>query len=118
MSQWLSAADKVYMLEQKQLMLIVENVGRRLSPCPRLYDEILNVWRKALLFMDKIVSGVAQSIESPEEFLGLSSWHLYPNLTVLGQETKHINQNDALIPAGGIVTIGMEVCGNQKERGV
>ncbi|PVH72456.1 hypothetical protein DL98DRAFT_553136 [Cadophora sp. DSE1049] len=67
---WLSAADKAKLLQQKQLMLVIDNIGIQIRAFPRLYDSVLNVWIKALETMEKLVSGIAQSVESPEILLG------------------------------------------------
>lgn len=47
--------------------------------------------------MEYLASGVAQSIDTPEILLGLTSWHLFPDMVVLGDETKHVLQNDNMI---------------------
>lgn len=39
--------------------------------------------------------------------LGLSSWHLYPDLLVLTESAKTVNFQDQLISPGGILTIGL-----------
>ncbi|KAJ4295112.1 hypothetical protein N0V90_007121 [Kalmusia sp. IMI 367209] len=111
---WLHAADKVFVVQQKQLMLIIDNIERTLTLTDKLYDSILQIWCNTLSFMEKVASGMALSIESPEIFLGLSSWHLYPDITVLGKEVKQVTQRDALIPLGSVITIGMQSSENQK----
>jgi len=68
--------------------------------------------------MENLVSGIAQSIESPEMLLGLTSWHLYPDLAVLEEENKHVVQCDELVPKGGLVTIGLRGCKTRNESGI
>lgn len=58
------------------------------------------------------------SAESPGVFLGLASWHLYPDLTVFGSETKHVSQKDSLIPAAAVVTIGMQASPSREGHGL
>lgn len=47
--------------------------------------------------VDKIVAGVAQRVENPEVLLGLSAWHIYPDMAFLGRETTIIEQKDKLV---------------------
>lgn len=88
-------------------MLILDNINLRVGSFPRLYDSVMDVWIKSLTTMENIVSGVAQSIENPGVLLGLSAWHLYPDMVILDEQTTHIIQKDETIKGGGLVTIGM-----------
>jgi hypothetical protein len=102
--QWIQAADKAFIVQQTQLMLIIDNVDRSLKSSDNLYSNILDVWRKNLIFTGKIATGMALSVEV---LLGLSSWHLYPDMAVLAEETKHVGQKGSLIPTGAVVTVGL-----------
>ena len=88
-------------------MLIVENVGLPITSGAKVYDNVMEVWTKALTAVDKLVSGMAQNIQSSEVLLGLSAWHLYPDMCVLGKETTHVQQGDNLVKQGGLMTIGV-----------
>ncbi|KAH7378517.1 hypothetical protein BKA64DRAFT_244287 [Cadophora sp. MPI-SDFR-AT-0126] len=57
--------------------------------------------------MDKIVSGMPHSVEHPELMLALSSWHLYSDMIILHGKVKTVWQNDPLVIAGGIITLGL-----------
>ena len=103
-------------------MLIIDNLNFTMPSKPTLYDEVMNVWTKAMLLLDKLVSGVAQHVISGEALLGLCAWHLYPDMCVFGSTMKTpmtvINQNDALVPKGGILTIGFHHENNKAETGI
>jgi hypothetical protein len=88
-------------------MLIINNIDRSLKSSDNLYTNVHDAWCNAMTFMDKIASGMALSIETPDVLLGLSSWHLYPDMAVLPGETKHVSQNDSLVPTGAVVTDGL-----------
>jgi hypothetical protein len=57
--------------------------------------------------LDKLIAGIPQSIENPEILLGLSSWHLYPDMVIIHDKAKPVNQEDRLVAPGGIMTIGL-----------
>ena len=85
---------------------------------PRVYDSVLEVWMKSMVAMDNLVSGVAQQIQNPAVLLGLSSWHLYPDISFLGRELTHVQQNDDLVSPGGLVTIGFQNVDSEHEKGI
>lgn len=58
--------------------------------------------------MDNLIAGLPQSVHIGAPLLGLSSWHLYPDMLVLGNTTKDVKQNDALIAPGGLITVGLQ----------
>ena len=92
---------------QKQLMLIIDNVRMPMPGKPTVYEEVINVWTKSLQLIENLVSGTAQSIRTGEALLGLSAWHIYPDLCVLGRETSLVEQKDILVENGGIATVGL-----------
>jgi hypothetical protein len=57
--------------------------------------------------LDKLIAGIPQSIENPEILLGLSSWHLYPDMAIIHGKARLVNQEDRLVAPGGIMTIGL-----------
>lgn len=88
-------------------MLIVENVGLPITSGAKVYDNVMEVWTKALTTVDKLVSGMAQNIQSSDVLLGLSAWHLYPDMCILGKDTTRVQQGDNLVRQGGLVTFGV-----------
>lgn len=49
------------------------------------------------------------NVRKPVHFLlGLSAWHPYPDMIVHGKVKKETRQADPHIPAGGILTLGLE----------
>lgn len=99
-------------------MLIVDNIGLPIHSHPQLYESVLDVWKKAMLTVDKLVSGVAQRIEDPEVLVSLSAWHIYPDVAFLGRETTVVEQNDKLVQKGGLITVGMQSTNPEKDRGI
>ena len=40
--------------------------------------------------MDNLLQGMPQSVQDGAALLGLSSWHIYPDMVVVGETTKEI----------------------------
>ncbi|KAJ5769163.1 hypothetical protein N7520_003722 [Penicillium odoratum] len=114
---WLQVADQARKKEQVQAQLIVNNLSlavkshaesdQSFATKTNSYDSVLLNVNRALTTLDKLTKGEPQRITDGGILLGLISWHLYPDLVVLGSSTKEIQQRDPLIKAGGIVTISI-----------
>ncbi|KAI9658356.1 MAG: hypothetical protein M1821_002489 [Bathelium mastoideum] len=115
---WIRIADKAMEKQQKQLTLIIENIGLSIPSRPQVYDSVMLTWRKSLSTMEHLVSGVAQRVQTPEALLGLSSWHIYPDLIVLGADTIFVEQDDTLVQKGGVVTLGMRSANSENDVGI
>ncbi|KAL9074661.1 MAG: hypothetical protein Q9157_004290 [Trypethelium eluteriae] len=115
---WLRIADRAMQKQQTQLMLIIENIGLSISSRPKVYDSVMLAWTKSLHTMEHLVSGVAQRVQIPEALLGLSSWHVYPDMIVLGEETISIQQNDTNVQKGGVLTLGMQSPSSDNDVGI
>lgn len=110
---WLRASDEAMSFKQKQLMLILNNIGLPVNKKPTVYHSVIDAWKGSLHAMDSLVRGLPQSIQDGSILLGLSSWHLYPELLVLGDCNTDVKFKDELIAPGGLLTIGLNV----KSRG-
>ena len=106
--QWLRTADVAMRTQQTQLMLIVENMNLRVVNKSTVYEDVINVWHKNLKMVESLVSGSAQGVQSGETLLGLSAWHIYPDICALGQKTTMVYQRDSLVQDGGLVMIGLD----------
>ena len=71
-----------------------------------------------MITVNRLVSGVAQSVCSGESLLGLSAWHLYPDIVFLGREPTNIQQRDELVKKGGLVTIGLRDSTSSQTPGI
>ncbi|RYP47080.1 hypothetical protein DL768_006807 [Monosporascus sp. mg162] len=108
---WLQAGDRAMESKQKQLMLIVNNVDVPVSTDPVLLQNVRGVWESSMVAIDKLIQGMAQSVESGAVLLGLTSWHIYPDILVLGKSPTpvQVKQRDALVSPGGILTVGLHI---------
>lgn len=106
---WLRVADSAMASRQIQLRLIIDNLRLPVNTKHNTYENIIQAWTSAMVQMEKLLEGVPLlRLQSGDICLGLSSWHLYPNMVHLSSESKTIEQNDPLFRGGGIVTLGLE----------
>ncbi|KAI1383641.1 uncharacterized protein F4822DRAFT_83596 [Hypoxylon trugodes] len=105
---WLRIADAEKSLPQKQLLLIIENLSRKVNSKPSVYHSVMKAWISGLEGMESLLQNSPMGMQTGDLLLALSSWHLYPDLNILGPATKVIHQRDPLVPPSGILTIGME----------
>ncbi|KAF2187672.1 hypothetical protein K469DRAFT_568624 [Zopfia rhizophila CBS 207.26] len=105
---WLRTADSIKIKEQKQLMLILDNLGRPVNEDIRVYSSVISAWRSSLMIMEKLVRGIPQAVENNgEAMLGLASWHIYPDMVVLGSQQPDLRMNDNVVTPGGVLTVGL-----------
>ncbi|KAM5346222.1 hypothetical protein ACJ41O_009227 [Fusarium nematophilum] len=95
---WLQVADDVQLRQQKQLMLIINNIHLPVNTGGSTYDRV------------RVANGAT--------LMGVSSWHLYPDLLVLGERISPIHFKDELIPNMGQLTIGIESTGPEQRHGI
>lgn len=105
---WLQTADEVKQLQQTQFMLIINNLQLPVSNNMSVYQSVIESAKIALLSMENLLNGAAQRVQNGAFLLGLSTWHIYPDMVVHGSTTKSIKQDDRLVPEGGIITLGLQ----------
>ena len=105
-------------VKQTQLLLIIENLNIPVNKDIKVYTSVMEAWTTALTTMDKLVDGINHSVHNGAVLLGLSAWHLYPDLIVLGKSTANTKQNDPLVVPSGVVTLGLQGAEPENSRGV
>ncbi|MCJ1371758.1 hypothetical protein MMC20_002977 [Loxospora ochrophaea] len=117
---WLRAADEVELVrtKQKQLMLILDNIRIPVNNKLQVYRSVMEAWKTALSTMDNIIGGASYSIQDGAVLLALSSWHLFPDMIVLGSTNTEVKQRDSLIHPGGVLTIGLQSVENKGAKGI
>lgn len=103
---WLEIADKARMKQQKQLKLLVDNSGIPVNQASTAYRSVMDAWTTALSTVEKLLEGVPQSINDGAVILALTSWHIFPDMFVIGAGSTIIQQNDPLYPKGTVITLG------------
>lgn len=115
---WLRIADTAKRLQQKQLLLIIGNIEAFVNSKPVLYDSVIKAWTTSLTGMEELLNGSPLDMRSGDLPLALTSWHLYPDLNVVGPATKVVHQKDTLVPQSGILTIGLQGPRNFESSGL
>lgn len=106
---WLRTADTVHLKQHTQLRLIMENIQVNVNTKAKTYESVLEAWISAITAADNLIKGVAQKTHTGAVLLGLSAWHLYPDLLTYSSEFQEVRQKDPLFGAGGLLTVGLEV---------
>ena len=110
---WLQTADALKATELIQLRLIIGNIDAPVNNTPGTYDSVMEAWTASMQVADNLIAGVAQSVYNGGALLGLTAWHLYPDMSVYssgmsgGSPEKEIRQGGPLINPGGILTVGL-----------
>ena len=58
--------------------------------------------------VDNLVVGVPSGIHEGAALVGLSSWHLCPDMIVLQPKGREIHQSDPLVCPGGLLPVGLQ----------
>jgi hypothetical protein len=118
---WLQNADIAMGKRQLQFMLIVNNLNKPVNTKQEVYSNVLHSWKSAMITADTLIQGVPQVAQDGASLLGLSSWHLYPDMLVLsatGGMAKEVQQQDSFVKKGGILTLGLESISPSLKGGV
>lgn len=135
---WLRRADNVKQVQQTQLMLVCNNIDLPVNLKLDVYDNVIAGWTDSLRGMESLLSGLPQRVQDGSLLLSLSSWHIYPNMTVskhcpvcphksqsrvliyslqiLGKAS--VKQNDCLVPDVADIILNMESSPAHVSRGV
>jgi hypothetical protein len=101
---WLHTADSAKRLQQIQLMLIMSNISMPVNSSNEPYESVMKAWISAMEAMEHLVQGMPQRVQDGTILLAISSWHLYPNMHILVDQPKEVDQKDPLMN-GALVTI-------------
>jgi len=104
---WLRVADAAKCLQQKQLMLILENVQIPVNKKTETYSSVISAWKNALVQMEGLLNGVSQEAQGGDIILALSAWHLFPNLMVVAPRPTPVDQHDPIFDYHTVLTIGL-----------
>lgn len=115
---WILSADEVKQYEQVQLKLITKNVGLSVNSSGNTYKNVTEAWTTAMISLEKLINGMPQSISKGAVLLGLSAWHIFPDLNIVGEKNASVLFRDALVAPGGIITIGLQNINENDDNGV
>ncbi|KAL8789433.1 MAG: hypothetical protein Q9213_001190 [Squamulea squamosa] len=114
---WLLSADENQKFRLTQLRLIIKDSGLLVSSFGNTYDSVIDVWTTAMKTLQDLILGRPQRISKGALLIGLSCWHIFPDLNVVGP-LIHVKFNDELVDKGGIVTLGLQSASTDNDPGV
>jgi hypothetical protein len=102
-------------------MLIINNVNMPVNqgtPNFGTYARVVEAWRTAVEALEKLLQGQPQRLAKGSVLLGLASWHLYPDLLVLGEHVTKVDFKDPISEDCAQLTIGLWNPDHDKDEGV
>ncbi|KAK8108843.1 hypothetical protein PG984_014644 [Apiospora sp. TS-2023a] len=118
---WLHTADTSRQRQYKQFLLIVNNLSIAIhQPNISLYQDVINVWKLALVATEGLISGTPHAVRDGPVLLGISAWHIFPDMLVLNGPTGNMNisMEDILVRPGGVLTLGISDPARRENQGV
>jgi len=115
---WLQSADRDKGLQHLQTKLIIDNINIPVNTREKVYSGVIRAWKAAMTMTEDLLTGQPQRVQDGAILLGLSAWHLYPDILVLGNNTVHVKQKDTLFPKEAILTVGLASRDSDDNNGV
>ena len=84
---WLRFADRAHDEQQTKLKLVIDEIQRPIATKSTLYESVIEAWTVALSGMEELLKGASQGVSHSGLIVALSSWHLYPDLSVSMSQT-------------------------------
>lgn len=88
-------------------MLILDNINVPVNNENDLFRSVTTAWFTALRAIENLVKGVPQQVQDGAALLGMSPWHLYPDMVILGV-TADVKQQDPLLLSSALLTLGLQ----------
>ncbi|KAI1320519.1 hypothetical protein F5Y16DRAFT_417425 [Xylariaceae sp. FL0255] len=109
---WLKTADTVKKHQQTQFSLIWKNLSLPVNNEMDPYRSVMTAWTSAVQTLDKIIGGAPHDVHDGTVLLAMSSWHIYPDLFIFGNEairrsTSEVRMHDDLVTEGGFLSLGL-----------
>lgn len=104
---WLSIADQAKEKQQDQVRPVINHVSLPVKSVNNVYDSAMETWIEAMKLMEELLLGKPHRVENGALLLGLSAWHIYPNLSVVTAQAVYVAQHDDLVPQNALITIGL-----------
>lgn len=103
---WIQTARAAMRVKYTQLNLILKNIDTLVHEKTTVFSGVTEAWRLSLETMEKLVSGIPQEVRIGAAILGISAWHIYPDIHIFGTKNLEVQMNDPLVQRGGILSLG------------
>ncbi|KAH8684202.1 hypothetical protein BGZ60DRAFT_161886 [Tricladium varicosporioides] len=104
---WLQSADEAKAVQHKQMMLILNNTSIPVNTERNTYSSVMGAWIAALNAMNSLIKGIPQRVQDGAILLGISSWHLYPDMACFGETCVQVKQKDPIFKDTALLTLGL-----------
>ena len=112
---WLQSADQAKVRQHKQMMLILESSNIPVNNETDIHRSVSKAWIAALQAMDNLIKGMPQQVQDGAALLAISSWHMYPDMVVLGGTAVDVGQRDPLFAGTAVLTLGLQSIGGTQQ---
>ena len=115
---WLQSADEAMTRKKVQMNLIVNNIHCPVNSHMHVYESALKALHDALTTSENLLKDMPQASYDGSVLLGLSAWHLYPNMFVLSNKSTLVDFNDKIFSEGALLTVGIKSKSPESSRGL
>ncbi|KAF5980432.1 hypothetical protein FCOIX_4816 [Fusarium coicis] len=115
---WIQTRKSVMSKNDAQLRLILKNVYFAINPSEAPFVSVIDAWKLAVETTEKLILGIPQEAQNGAAILGLSAWHIYPDIHVYGNKNIKVAMNDELVAAGGVLSLASCPSQRTESRGV
>ncbi|QGI92378.1 hypothetical protein CEK26_005447 [Fusarium fujikuroi] len=115
---WIQTGKSVMSKNDSQLRLILKNVYFAINPSEAPFVSVVDAWKLAIETTEKLILGIPQEAQNGAAILGLSAWHIYPDIHIYGNKNIKVTMNDELVRAGGILSLASCPSQRTESRGV
>ncbi|KAF4956258.1 hypothetical protein FSARC_11657 [Fusarium sarcochroum] len=105
---WVRAADQVKKKDMDRLRLVINGLDLSVDNRSDLYQNVTRVWHSSMVTMENLLNGLGQTVYNGASLLGISSWHILPDIISFKPSATEILHNDPLIRPGGVLTVGLQ----------
>ncbi|KAI4257518.1 MAG: hypothetical protein L6R42_005605 [Xanthoria sp. 1 TBL-2021] len=105
---WIQCGDLVMEKQHSEMLNMLDTAKLMVNREKNTFRSVMTAWKDALKAMNCLISGMPQRVQNGAILLGLSAWHLYPDLVLLSSARPPVRQKDPLISHLGVLTIGLE----------
>ncbi|CAG9952349.1 unnamed protein product [Clonostachys rosea f. rosea IK726] len=102
---WLRTADLAMKRSHTRFSLVLTDINVSISCANDLYADVIQSWTCAMLTLEHLLGGRPRTTTDSAALLGISSWHMYPNLLLLDDQLTKAGFFDNLFPSSCFLTI-------------
>jgi hypothetical protein len=89
-------------------MLILDNLDLAVDANLNVWSSVVTAWKASMTTIENLIGGMPQAVEDEAALLDLASWHIYPDMIVLGSASPNLEMKDDLVDPGGVLTVGIQ----------